>query len=59
MPLLMALVHPDTHVIAIEANDEKLTVARYAAEGIANNLEYKTSIDISTSQNIKLYDLSL
>lgn len=58
MPLLMALVHPEIKVVGIEADEEKLTVAKYAAEGIVSNLEFKISIDLSTIQNIKFYDLS-
>ena len=58
IPLLMALVHPEIKVVGIEADEEKLTVAKYAAEGIVSNLEFKTSIDLSTIQNIKFYDLS-
>lgn len=38
MPLLMALVHPHIRVIASEADEERRTMARYAAEGIADNL---------------------
>lgn len=59
MPLLMALVHPDVQVIAVERDEEKLLVARYAAEGIAQNIEFKsTTDDAGAIKNIKTYELS-
>lgn len=38
LALLYALVHPDVQVVAMEADADKATVARYSAEGIAPNL---------------------
>jgi len=58
MALLMALVHPHTRVLAVEPDEEKITVAKYAAEGIVNNIDFYTSMDLSTIENFKLYDLS-
>ena len=58
MALLMALVHPHTKVFAVEPDEEKITVAKYAAEGIVNNIYFYTSIDLLTIENFKLYDLS-
>lgn len=58
MSLLMALVHPDIRVVAFDNDAEKITVAKYAAEGIVDNLEYITSKDLSTIENEKRYDLS-
>lgn len=58
MPLLMALVHPDVKILAVEADEEKRTVAKYAAEGLVSNLEYLATIELSTIQNAKFYDLS-
>lgn len=57
MPLLLALVHPGVKIIAIDSDEEKLTVARNAAEGIVDNLEYHNSVDLTTIQNMKVYDL--
>lgn len=58
MALLMGLVHPETKIFAIDTDEEKITVAKYAAEGIVNNIEFHSSIDLSTIENLKLYDLS-
>ena len=58
MAILMALVHPDIRIFAIESDEEKITVAKYAAEGIVNNVEFYVSMDLSTIENLKLYDLS-
>ena len=58
MALLMALVHPHTKVFAVEPDEEKITVAKYAAEGIVNNIYFYTSMDLLTIENFKLYDLS-
>lgn len=58
MALLLGLVHPDTKICAIDSDEEKITVAKYAAEGIVNNIEFHSSIDLSTVENLKLYDLS-
>lgn len=59
MALLMALVHPDAKVFAVEPDEEKITVAKYAAEGIVNNIEFHTSMDLLTIENLKLYELSV
>ncbi len=59
MAILTALVHPDTKVFAVEPDEEKLTVAKYAAEGIVNNIEFHPSMDLPTIENLKLYDLSV
>ncbi|MCC8176357.1 MAG: 1-acyl-sn-glycerol-3-phosphate acyltransferase [Bacteroidales bacterium] len=59
MPLLMALVHPSTRVIAYEADEEKRTLAKYAAEGIVTNIEYRDLADYvpSPQTDIITYDL--
>lgn len=57
MALLMGLVHPDTTVFAIDPDVEKITVAKYAAEGIVANVEFRTSMDLSTIENFKVYEL--
>ena len=59
MALLMGLVHPDTKVFAIDPDEEKIIVAKYAAEGIITNVEFHTSMDLSTIENLKLYELSV
>ncbi|MCC8039264.1 MAG: 1-acyl-sn-glycerol-3-phosphate acyltransferase [Bacteroidales bacterium] len=41
MPLLLALVHPSTRVIAYESDEEKRLLAKYAAQGIVKNIEYR------------------
>ena len=48
--LLMALVHPDKQIIASEADKDKLTIAKYAAEGIVSNLTYTEHLE-STIQS--------
>ncbi|MBO5053129.1 MAG: 1-acyl-sn-glycerol-3-phosphate acyltransferase [Muribaculaceae bacterium] len=57
MPLLMALVHPDVNVIAVESDHDRLTVAKYAAEGLVDNLEYKSSLDNYDTLNALVYQL--
>ncbi len=44
MPLLMALVHPQSHIVATDPDPDKLAVARYAAQDIVRNLEYTHSV---------------
>lgn len=58
MPLLMALVHNDASIIAVDDDEDKLIVARYAAEGLVDNLQYKTSVELTTGQKATCYDLS-
>ena len=55
----MGLVHPDIKVVAIDSDEEKITVAKYAAEGIVTNVEFQTSMDLSTIENLKLYEFSV
>lgn len=57
MPLLMALVHPDVRVIAVENDHDRLTVAKYAADGLVDNLEYKSSLDNYDTLNALVYQL--
>ena len=45
MSLIMALVHPDKKVVAFDSDKDKLTIARYAADGIADNLSYADSYE--------------
>ena len=41
MSLLMAIVCPKTHVIALEEDDDKIAVAFYSAESVAPNLSIR------------------
>ncbi|MBQ8606829.1 MAG: 1-acyl-sn-glycerol-3-phosphate acyltransferase [Bacteroidaceae bacterium] len=56
MALLFALVHPDKRIIACEADEEKLNLAKYAADGIVANLKYITMTANIQSDNVVNYD---
>lgn len=56
MPLLMGLVHPDKMVIASDTDPDKLTIARYAAEGLVTNLTYVDGFENVDNNSIQ-YDL--
>ncbi len=56
MPLLMALVHPDKTVVASDSDSDKLTIALYAAQGLADNLTYVDSFERIDSNSVQ-YDL--
>ena len=47
-PLLLALTHPALHVYAVAEDDERATVARLAAEGLAENLEVYSITEFKT-----------
>lgn len=61
MALLMALVHPTSQIIAYEGDKEKLELARYAAEGIVENLEYQelSRYHENITNNTNVYDVSV
>ena len=40
LPLLLALKYPDANIFAIEADPEKLTVARHSAEQLVSNITF-------------------
>ncbi|MCF0195779.1 MAG: 1-acyl-sn-glycerol-3-phosphate acyltransferase [Bacteroidaceae bacterium] len=45
LPLLMALVHPEVTVIACEEDDERRTLAMYAAEGVVKNVKFVHAVE--------------
>lgn len=40
--LLLALTHPDSHIIAMLQNEDSLLIAQGAADGFVDNIEFKT-----------------
>ncbi len=45
MALMMALVHPDKRVFVFEEDEDKLTIAKYAADGLVSNLVFAEHLD--------------
>ena len=58
MALMMALVHPSKQIVALEADHDKLTIARYAADGLVSNLVYVENWESDMKDNYLCYDLS-
>ena len=58
MALMMALVHPNKQIIALETDQDKITIAKYAAEGLVSNLVYTENYDSNNKENCYFYDLS-
>lgn len=58
LPLLMALAHPKSKVLAFEKDVEKLEIARIATDGLVCNLEYCELLQYNDSLtiNMKVYD---
>ena len=60
MALLFALVHPDKKIVAYEKDYEKCELARYAAEGLVNNILYLSESEpiIDETEKTLVYDWS-